>query len=126
MKAFITTLLLLTSLIGYTQFNYTGMYKSEPLNGKTSYFRVYNDGLVIMVTTTDEVAKVQGYFNREGGDVSVYKVQSNIKDGNRASFTVEIDGQKQNYIAVSTGETVSITRMGPGATKEIVEYKLVK
>jgi hypothetical protein len=126
MKALLTTFLLCVSLVGFTQFDYNGIYKSEPNNGKTSYFRVYNDGVVVMVTTTDDVSKVQNYFNREAGDVTVYKAQSNIKDGSRASFTIEVDGQKFNYIAVSTGENVSITRMGPGASKEMVDYKLVK
>jgi hypothetical protein len=126
MKAIITTFFLCISLIGFTQFDYTGIYKSEPTNGKTSFFRVYNDGVVVMVSTTDDVSKVQDYFNREAGDVTVYKAQSNIKDGTRASFSLEIDGQKYNFIAVSSGETVTITRMGPGASKEMVDYKLVK
>jgi hypothetical protein len=126
MKTLLTILLLCISLIGFTQFDYNGIYKSEPANGKTAYFRVYNDGVVVMVTTTDDLSKVQNYFNREAGDVTVYKAQSNIKDGSRASFTLEVDGQKFNFIAVSSGELVTVTRMGPGASKEMIDYKLVK
>lgn len=127
MKKLLTSLVFIfICFIGSAQFDYTAIYKSESKDGKTSYFRIYNDGLIVMVTTTDDLSSVKNYFNRENSDVVVVKAQSNIKDGIKASFTIEIDGQKFNCIAVISGDTVSITRMGPGASKSMEDFKLVK
>ncbi len=116
----------LITVIGTAQFDYSAIYKSDSKDGKTSYFRIYNDGLVVMINTTDDLSSVKNYFNRENSDVVVIKTQSNIKEGIRASFTIEMDGQKYNCIAMVNADVVSLTKMGPGATKSLTEYKLVK
>jgi hypothetical protein len=125
-KVIMSLVFVLVCFFGTAQFDYNAIYKSDSKDGKSNYFRIYNDGLIVMVTTTDDLSSVKNYFNRENNDVVVSKAQSNIKEGIRASFTIEIDGQKFNCIAVINGETVSITRMGPGATKTVEDFKLVK
>jgi selenophosphate synthetase-related protein len=129
MKTLLSTfaLLLITSL-SFGQIEFDKIYASTSEEG-TQYLRIYEDGLVLMVASKDELSKVKEYFTRDSDEkdyIILYKSQSKIKGGTKASFVLENDGNKINCIAQGNGATLTLVMMSPTMGKQQKEFKLVE
>ncbi len=130
MKTLLTTFafLLITSL-SFGQIEFEKIYVSPSEDGATQYLRIYEDGIVLMVATKDELSKVKEYFTRDSEEkdyVILYKSQSKIKEGSKASFILENDGNKINCIAQGMGSTLTLVMMSPTMGKQQKEFKVVE
>ena len=130
MKNIITSVILLFLVqIGYSQFQFDQIYSSKSEDGTSKYLRIYDDGLVLMVNSKDDISKVKEYFNRDSKEteyVILYKSQSKIKDGNKASFVLENDGNKINCIAQGQGDKITLVMLSPNAGKQEAVFTIVK
>lgn len=130
MKTLFTTLLLLI-LAGFSfgQIQFDKIYSSPGEDGATQYLRIYEDGLVLMVATKDDISQVKEYFTKDSEGktgVVLYKSQSKIKDGAKASFILENDGNKINCIASGQGTTISLVMMSPTMGKQDREFTMIE
>lgn len=115
--------------LSFGQIQFDKIYASTIDEEATQYLRIYEDGLVLMVETKDDLAKVKEYFIRDTEEkdyVVLYKSQSKIKGGEKASFVIENDGNKINCIALGQGETLSLTMLSPSMGKQQKEFKVVE
>ena len=130
MKNLLTTILLVCiAHFGFGQFQFDKIYATKTEEGATKYLRIYEDGLVLMVNSKDEIAKVKEYFTRDSKEtdyVILYKSQSKIKDGTKASFVIENDGNKINCIAQGQGETITLVMLSPNAGKQESVFTVIK
>ncbi|MCB9189367.1 MAG: hypothetical protein H6599_08810 [Flavobacteriales bacterium] len=130
MKTLLTTIaILLFTGITFGQIEFDKIYSSAMDDGATQYIRIYEDGLVLMVATKDDISQVKEYFTKESEGktgVVLYKSQSKIKEGSKASFVLENDGNKINCIAQGNGATLSLTMLSPSMGKQEKEFKLVE
>lgn len=130
MKSIFTTFIfILIAQLSFAQFQYDKVYSSKSEDGSTKYLKIYNDGLVLMVNTKDDYSKVKEYFHRDSEEkdyVILYKSQSKIKDGSKASFVLENDGNKINCIAQGQGETITLVMLSPSSGKQQSDFTLVK
>lgn len=130
MKNFISTLILVfIAQLGFSQFQFDKIYASKSEDGSTKYLRIYQDGLVIMVNTKDELSKVKEYFTRDSEEtdyVILYKSQSKIKDGSKASFVIANDGNKINCIAQGQGDKITLVMLSPNAGKQQSDFTVIK
>lgn len=128
-KISISILFTMLTLLGFSQFKFGETYASKSEDGATKYLKVYEDGLVLMVATKDEFSKVQEYFHRdleEKDFIILYRSQSKIKDGMKASFVLDKDGNKINCIAHGQGEKISLVMLSPNMGKQETIFTLVK
>lgn len=130
MKTLLTTLVfLLVTSLSFGQIEFNKIYASPSEDGATQYLRIYEDGLVLMVNTKDDISQVKEYFNKESEGqtgIVLYKSQSKIKEGSKASFVLENDGNKINCIAQGTGATLTLVMMSPTMGKQEKEFKVVE
>lgn len=130
MKTFFTTIALtFLSVISFGQIEFDKIYASQVEEGVTQYIRIYEDGLVIMVSTKDDLSKVKEYFNRDSKDsefVLLYRSQSKIKEGSKASFVLENDGNKINCIATGAGKSMTLLMLSPTMGKQEKTFTLVE
>jgi hypothetical protein len=129
MKSIFTTFIfVLVAQLSFAQFQFDKAYASKSEDGSTKYLKVHSDGLILMVNTKDEYSKVKEYFNRDSDEndyVILYKSQSKIKDGSKASFVLENDGNKINCIAQGQGDKITLVMLSPSSGKQQSEFTLV-
>ncbi len=126
---FISAILVLITQLNFAQFQFDQAYSSVSEDGSTKYLKIYNDGLVLMVNTKDDFSKVKEYFHRDSDEkdyVILYKSQSKIKDGTKASFVLENDGNKINCIAQGQGDTITLVMLSPSSGKQQSVFTVVK
>lgn len=130
MRTLLTTLaLLLITGFSFGQIQFDKIYASPSSEGATQYLRVYEDGLVLMVATKDDINQVKSYFTKESAGkagIVLYKSQAKIKEGTKLSFVLENDGNKINCIGQGNGNSLSLTMMSPTMGKQQMEFKLVE
>jgi len=130
MKNIISTLILVfIAQLGFSQFQFDKIYASPSEDGSTKYLKIYKDGLVLMVNTKDDVVKVKEYFTRDSEEkdyIILYKSQSKIKDGSKASFVIENDGNKINCIAQGQGDKITLVMLSPNAGKQQSDFTVIK
>lgn len=130
MKTLFTTFsLLLLSVISFGQIEFDKIYAAKGSDGVTQYIRIYEDGLVLMVSTKDDINKVKTYFTRDSKDteyVILYRSQSQVKEGTKASFVLENDGNKINCIAKGEGKSMAVTMLSPTIGKQEKTFIIVE
>lgn len=130
MKTLLSTFVfLLMTSASFGQIQFEKIYASPAGEDATQYLRIYEDGLVLMVATKDDLEKVKEYFHRDSEDsdyVILYRSQSKIKNGAKASFVLENDGNKINCIAQGTGETLTLVMLSPSMGKQQKDFKVIE
>ncbi|CAG5084798.1 hypothetical protein [Parvicella tangerina] len=130
MRTLLTTFaFLLISALSFGQIEFDKIYASPSEDGATQYLRIYEDGLVLMVATKDDISQVKEYFTKESEGktgVVLYKSQSKIKEGKKASFVLENDGNKINCIAQGMGTTLTLVMMSPTMGKQQKDFKVIE
>ncbi len=130
MKAFLFTLFIcLGSLSGTAQFKFGSLYQSDTGTEITRYFKIYSDGLILMVDTSEDIEEVKKWFNRESEEKDYYvftRVHSTVKKKIKAVFKLVYDDEKYNCIAQAGINNVSLVKISPEGRKSQTVYTLVE